>query len=67
MSAAAPPPSDEDRAAFLDAAIEMLGLAVAPEWRAEVLAHMKVTAEAARLVLDFPLDDELEPAPVFMP
>jgi len=67
MTAPTPLPTDEDRAAALDAAIAMLGLVVAPEWRAEVLAHMKVTAEAARLVLDFALDDELEPAPVFSP
>jgi hypothetical protein len=67
MTAAPPPPSDEERAASLDAAIRMLGLVVAPEWRAEVLAHMKVTAEAARLVLDFPLDDTVDPAPVFSP
>jgi len=67
MTAAAPQPSDEDRAASLDAAIAMLGLVVAPESRAEVLAHMKVTEEAARLVLGFPLDEGLEPAPVFSP
>jgi len=60
-------PSDDARAAALDAAIALLGLVVAPEWRICVLAHMNVTAEAAQLVLDFPLDDELEPAPVFRP
>ena len=60
-------PTDKDRAAALDAALVLLGLAIEPEWREAILAHMKITGEAAALLLDFPLDDELEPAPVYHP
>ena len=57
----------KDRIAMLDAAIAQLGLAVAPAWREAVLIHMEVIADAARLVEEFPLEDESEPAPVFRP
>jgi hypothetical protein len=32
-----------------------------------VLANLKATAAAAELVMSFPLDDHVEPAPVFEP
>lgn len=60
-------PDDKDRAAALDAAVALLGLTVASEWRDVVLAHMKVIGEAARLVEEFPLEDEAESGPVFQP
>ena len=59
------PLTDADRAAVLDATAKLYGLVVAPEWRAEVLLHMKVIGEAAQLVGAFPLDDQSEQAPVF--
>jgi hypothetical protein len=59
--------TNEERAAALDAATRLLGLSVAPAWRAEILFHMQVIAEAAQLVDEFPLDDTIEPAPVFAP
>lgn len=62
-----PIPNDKDRAAALDAAIALLGLAIEPAWREAILAHMKVTGEAAQLVLEFPLAHDIEPAPVFRP
>jgi hypothetical protein len=58
-------PSDSDRAALLDASAKLQGLAIAPEWRAEVLFHMKVIGEAAQLVAEFPLGDQVELAPIF--
>ena len=61
------PPSDDVLAASLDAATGLLGLTIAPEWRAEVVAHMKVIGAAAQLLADFPLDEEAAPAPVFRP
>ena len=60
-------PTDEDRAAALAAAARLLGLSVAPEWREEILFHMKVLGEAAQLLADFPLDDVVEPAAIFAP
>lgn len=56
-----------DLEAHLDAATTLLGLTVAPEWRPSVLAHLDATMTAARLVEEFRLDDELEPAPIFSP
>jgi len=60
-------PDDKDREAALDAAIAFNGLTVDPAWRPAILGHMKVTGAAAQLVLEFPLGDELDPAPVFRP
>jgi hypothetical protein len=58
---------DERRAAALDAACTALNLTVAPAWRRDVLFHMKLIGEAARLVNEFPLGDDIEAAPVFRP
>jgi hypothetical protein len=49
----------------IDAAIISTAIAVAPEWRAGIDAHFEAIAKAAALVMEFPLDDELDPAPVF--
>jgi hypothetical protein len=59
--------TNEEPAAALDAAARLLGLSVEPAWRAEILFHMKVIAEAVQLVGEFPLDEAIEPAPVFAP
>lgn len=42
-------------------------LAIDPEWQPTVVSTLAATAAIARLVLDFPLDDHIEPAPVFEP
>ena len=49
----------------VDAAIASAGLMVEPEWRAGIDAHFQAIAKAAVLVMEFPLEDELDPAPVF--
>ena len=49
----------------VDAAVASAGLKIAPEWRPGVDAHFEAIAKAAALVLEFQLDDELDPAPVF--
>ena len=59
------PAFDADR--YLDTVAPALGLTIDPAWRAGVLAHLTATAKAAGRVLDFPLDDEIEAAPVFEP
>lgn len=59
------PLDDETAPAVVDATIPLLGIPMAPAWREAVIANVRATAAAARLVLDFPLEDELEPAPVF--
>ena len=68
MTGTMPPRPDGEAkaaAAVVDAMAPALGLTVDPAWRGEVIAHWLATARAARLVLAFPLEDELEPAPVF--
>jgi|GraSoiStandDraft_43_1057313.scaffolds.fasta_scaffold244545_2 hypothetical protein len=49
----------------VDAAIASAGLKVDPEWRAGIDAHFEAIAKAAAFVMEFPLEDELDPAPVF--
>lgn len=53
--------------AFIDAAAAVLGLAIAPQWRAAVRGNLAVSLRMAALVADFELPDEAEPAPVFTP
>ncbi len=59
--------SDDDtlHGRCVDAAADLFGVAVDPSWRPAVLANFATLAAAAKLVTDFPLDDEAEPAPVF--
>ena len=66
MPDAYPPlPDDDALGRLVDASLPLHGIAIDPAWRPEVVAHLKATANAARLVLAFELPDELEPAPVF--
>ena len=52
--------------AWLDAsAAALLGIPVASEWRDGVRLHLRITRDRAQHVLDFPLPDEADPAPVF--
>ena len=44
---------------------EVMEIAIAAEWMPTVVANMAATAAIAELVLAFPLDDHIEPAPVF--
>lgn len=52
--------------AYMAASAQMLGLTIAPEWRAAVRTNLAATFRMGALVLDFPLPDEAEPAPVFV-
>ena len=54
-----------DAGAYLDAAAAALELPIAPEHRAGVIVNLERLAAMARLVMEFPLADEIEPAPVF--
>jgi hypothetical protein len=42
-----------------------MGITLDPAWRQSVIDNMAATASVAELVLAFPLDDHVEPAPVF--
>jgi hypothetical protein len=52
--------------AFIDASAMVLGLSIAPEWRAAVRANLAVTFRLGAVVGEVELPDEAEPAPVFM-
>ena len=57
--------TDAELDAFMDASAAVLGIVIAPEWRDAVRANLAVTFRLGALVLEFPLPDEAEPAPVF--
>ncbi|HUK08788.1 MAG TPA: DUF4089 domain-containing protein [Stellaceae bacterium] len=59
--------TDTERAQALDAELAVLGLTIEEGWREGVLTHVRMIGDAARLVLEFPLGDEIEAAPIFIP
>jgi hypothetical protein len=63
----APLPDDQALGAAIDAMLPLLGLTIEPHWRGGISESLKSVSTAARLVLEFPLPDELEPAPRFEP
>ena len=57
-------PSD-DLDSYIDAAAKALALPVEDAWKPAVHANLAVSLRLARLVDEFPLPDETEPASVF--
>ncbi|MEZ5852910.1 MAG: DUF4089 domain-containing protein [Hyphomicrobiaceae bacterium] len=58
-------PSQDTLDALIAANAALLGLVLAPEWRATVRQSLAVSFRLAALVEDIDLPDEAEPAPVF--
>jgi hypothetical protein len=56
-----------DPAACVDAAASLIGLPIAAEHRPGVILNLERIAQMAAPVMEFPLDDADEPAPVFRP
>ncbi|MDR6952767.1 hypothetical protein J2X65_002126 [Ancylobacter sp. 3268] len=56
-----------DLGTYLDAALALAGLPLEAGLRPRVLMHLHTALEMGRLVLDFELPDEAEPAPVYRP
>ncbi|CAN7694106.1 DUF4089 domain-containing protein [Bradyrhizobium sp. LjRoot220] len=50
---------------YIDAVAKALALPVDESWRPAVRANLEVSLRLARLVDEFPLPDETEPASVF--
>ena len=50
---------------YIAAGTALLGIPIRPEWRGSIRQHLGVCFDHARTVLDFPLPDEADPAPVF--
>ena len=51
--------------AYIDTVAETLGLSIQTEWKPAVRANLDVTLKMARLVQEFPLPDEIEPASIY--
>ena len=58
--------TDAELDAFMDASAVVLGLTIAPEWRAAVRANLAITFRLGAVIEEFELADEAEPAPVFV-
>jgi hypothetical protein len=50
---------------YIDAVAKALALPVEDAWKPAVRANLEVSLRLARLVDEFPLPDEIEPASVF--
>jgi hypothetical protein len=50
---------------FIDAAARALALPIKDAWKPAVRANLEVSLRLARLVDEFPLPDETEPASVY--
>jgi hypothetical protein len=50
---------------YIDAVSSALGLPVEEAWRPAVRANLEVSLRLARLVDEFPLPDETEPASIY--
>jgi len=50
---------------YIDAVAMVLNLPIEPAWRPSVKANLQVSLRLGRLVDEFPLPDEAEPASVF--
>ena len=61
MTASSSDPLDD----YIDAASKALGLPVEAAWKPAIKANLAVSLRLARLVDEFALSDEAEPASVF--
>lgn len=56
-----------DAEAHVDHMAKILDLEIDLAWRPTVVTTLAATARIAALVTEFPLDNHIEPAPVFEP
>ena len=56
-----------DSDAYIAVAAALIGLPLDPEHQCGVALNLRRIAEMAALVMEFPLPDEAEPAPIFTP
>jgi hypothetical protein len=57
--------TDDRIDAFVASAAALLDLPVEDGWKPAIHANLEVTLRLAKLVEDFPLAEDAEPAPVF--
>lgn len=58
-------PDEPQLDALIAASAAVLGIAIDPAWQAGIRQHLAISLTQARLVGEFALHDEAEPAPVF--
>jgi len=58
--------SDDDLDDYIDAVGRALGLPIEDAWRPTIRANLEVSLRLAKLVDDYKLPDESEPASVFI-
>jgi hypothetical protein len=56
-----------DAEAYVDAAAKLVGLPLDPAHRPGVVLNLERIAQMAALVMEFPLPEETDPAPIFKP
>jgi 1-carboxybiuret hydrolase subunit AtzG-like protein len=56
-----------DAAAYVAAVAMLIGLSLDPAHCPGVILNLERIAQMAGLVMEFPLPDDMEPAPVFRP
>ena len=52
---------------YVDRAAPVAGLVIAPEHRPGVIRNLAIALELGALIMEFPLDEVVEPVPVFRP
>lgn len=52
---------------YVEQMAQLLDLPITPEYRPSVVENFAKIAAIATLVMDFPVPDNIEPAPVFEP
>jgi hypothetical protein len=57
--------SEDTTDAWITSSAAMLGLPIEAAWMPSIRANVEMTFRLAKLVDDFPLPDEAEPAPVY--
>jgi hypothetical protein len=57
--------SDDLTDAWITSSAALLGLPIESAWMPSIRANVEVTFRLAKLVDDFPLPDEAEPAPIY--
>ncbi len=55
----------QDLDAYIGSTAALLGISTDPSWRNAIRFHLELSLRMARLVGEFTLSDEAEPAPVF--
>ena len=59
------PGSTDQLDAFIEVVATSLGLTIADGWKPAVRANLEVSLRMAKMVDEFPLPDEIEPAEIY--